>query len=1834
MKPSEDSHPPPRPSYLGEGITYPERGEPQSVDDIRTNLSERFLSLEDSVCATQKSSLDAKEPMQVFLRIRPFTGPEIEQRESQDCVSIPDPCSVLVKAPLSSQACRLSDKGSGSMAQKFTFTHVFGPETTQSQFFDGTLKKQVIDFMKGQSRLIFTYGVTNAGKTFTFQGTKVDAGILPRSMEMLFNAIEGKVYSKMDIKPHRCRDYIRLTKEQVRAENAFKNGVLRHTKEVDPQCTIRSNNRTSEDTTVFLNDEAAGLPNSSRVLSEFEERVRECEEFKLDVDGCVKFSVWVSFCEIYNECIYDLLDPVTGEKSYKRKTLRLAQDIKGFSFVKDLQWIQVSDAREACRVLSLGKKFQSIAFTKLNSSSSRSHSIFTVRLLKIEDADVPRVVKVSELTLCDLAGSERCTKTQNEGERLKESGNINTSLLILGKCINALKNSQLAKFQQHVPFRESKLTHYLQSFFTGKGKVCMIVNISQAASAYDETLNVLKFSAVAQKVLILDSSQALENLSLAQRKSAREVSFIINNADSKRLLSRKRATVQWESRLDDVVEDGGDDDGEEYVDTDDEDPLDCTNLDEPDEDELEEDEIIIKKEAYEKLLELVEDLKTKLVSAKRDKLLMELKIREEVAKEFTEHFMQRENDFGERLQKEKELLEERCDERMEIFQDLVRKCSNEEEEDDEEVEEGTKEPCSVTEAAVQADELSRPLQGFFSSMQSDLAVIKKQAVEAHHHIAAIHDDPEEIAALEQKCKQVTSDLSEVQEELKRKSADLARQMNQYTETRLQLEESEKALFAQKQRMDQLIDMSRQQDSVIDKLKDLISHWEAKCEDYEKTLNSLREEMAQISSDTSRKRPPVDHHSPEDQPPLKKDFVDPNDNRLKSEGKHTDAMQSRAESPILRELEDVKVEKENYKVQTVKLAQSVAELEEQLAGYEKKLIDLESKYKSVDSELQIQKDLTLSMEGTINMLKQEVDQNQLNIANKVAQIKTIQSKLEDFGKTDPSPGSGGTEFFNLNDLIEESTKRNLGQIGGQVGKMPSGRESAFYNAIEGLWKKCQDVLHESSKKNKRLLQFEKQLDDLKREMSVLQNEKESDVSSQVSVLKEKDELIVQLREQLAKHLESLKIQEIDYKNQLLSHSQQIKDLRLLADSYKEKSEKLSSLEDESKEKSVAIETLEKRLAELQAEHMGCEKKQKELNDEKSELEQKIRAVREERAAAETTANEKEKLVKESVGDVALLKKELLQKDSQLKTAQLDLQRKEEDYVELKDKLADAKKQMLQVEKEISAMREEKKTLTNKITEYEKLKKQMSSELEIKQRTIQQLGKEHRDYEKTDNTTQLYQKACEDVKAKEKLIEDMKLTLVEQEQTQEEQELALEAKTEEAEKLAGELELWKQKYREKISGKENVLELSRETNNNSETSNTQAIKLQNRLQELEEKCNNDKKKWFEERKTLIAQAKESESQRNREMRKFADDRERYGKQQAELDHLSAQLAEKDDTLQKWREERDTLLSALEVQLKNLLSSIAEKEKEIEILKNSNRGDSLTPPDSLAVEELKRQLVASEATIKEYQDQLAKLEHSQSSAMTAAEKVDPRNVMKSQDQSAIHCQEKKSSTSSGADSASDIQSQDGSDVVLDSSMISTENGKTSRFPQPQMEIRFSPVKPNKMEIKHRGDDSPVTVKISRPPRKRKSTDMEQDPVKIENRKNTRNNKMTPSFLASPAASIYSSKKQSLKKQPSTSSTASTQKKDGTLQKLGEFLQSSPSIFQTKAKKFLETIGAPKTTGAYTGRNADESKPKKSRRKLYTTEISAPLDIPAHAIIMDKNERESDHLIMKRRLRTRTAK
>ncbi|KAJ0060557.1 hypothetical protein NL108_016032, partial [Boleophthalmus pectinirostris] len=594
-------------------VGRPERVGPVEVEDIRKDLLRDFTALPTKV---------QSENLQVFLRIRPFTSAESDSGDTQDCVAIEGSDTVILKAPR-------TNKSLPQTGQRFSFTQVFSPDSSQRAVFEGSVRSRVRDVLDGGNCLVFTYGVTNAGKTFTFLGPDHDLGLLPRSLAVIFNSLEGRLYSRCDLKPLRCRDYTRLTPDQQNLESATKRTLLKLFKETDKSLTSGKS--------TFL--DGSNVTDSSLSSSS------EHDSFVLDVDDSVKFSVWVSFCEIYNDNIHDLLEHVPHGHQ-KRTVLRLSQDVKGNSFIKDLRWVQVNSSDEAYRVMKIGKKNQSISATRLNQLSSRSHSIFSIRLMKIDDVGVPRVVSISELALCDLAGSERCSRTQNCGERLKEAGNINSSLLTLSKCISAMRS----KFQQHVPFRESKLTHFLQFFFcgSGSGKVTMVVNINQSSSSLDETLNVLKFSALAQKVVVLTARPA--PLDAAPHRSAMELSLIIDEAETRRFRGRKSSMV-WERSLEDVLET---DDG---------------HSEEEEEEQSEMEDTVL--EAANTTMENTQVTHTHTQSVCALRLVLEAQIREEVSAEFMELFNKMEKDYSERLEKEREILEERAEKRVEILKNLV-----------------------------------------------------------------------------------------------------------------------------------------------------------------------------------------------------------------------------------------------------------------------------------------------------------------------------------------------------------------------------------------------------------------------------------------------------------------------------------------------------------------------------------------------------------------------------------------------------------------------------------------------------------------------------------------------------------------------------------------------------------------------------------------------------------------------------------------------------------------------------------------------------------------------------------------------------------------------------------------------------------------------------------------------------------------------------------------------------------------------------------------------------------------------------------------------------------
>uniref|UniRef100_A0A8D0A6T4 Kinesin-like protein n=1 Tax=Sander lucioperca TaxID=283035 RepID=A0A8D0A6T4_SANLU len=553
------------------------------------------------------------ERVKVFLRIRPLTETENVRGEEQGCVAVQDEETLLLKAPKESQNMRTAERGITQSMHKFSFSKIFGPETTQQQFYECTMKKMVKDVLQGENRLLYTYGVTNSGKTYTIQGTGREAGLVPRALVSLFRKLQGRLYSAMDLKPMMYQDVRQLDSGEVRVEEIRRNSLL---KEDENQTSRRGG------TTTVWDSGIGGLSSTSNLATQLDDTNSVCLEPDSlshsggdDLEEGVQFSIWVSFYEIYNEFLYDLLDASPSLQPRKRVTLRLSDDKQGNPYVKDLAWIQVRSAEEAWRILRAGRRNQSFASTHLNQNSSRSHSIFSIRVLHVRP-DAVKATHISELTVCDLAGSERC-KEQRNGERMKEANNINTSLLTLGRCIAALRHNQNNKSRppQVVPFRDSKLTRVLQGFFCGQGTSNMVVNINPCASIYDETLQALKFSAIATQLVHGPSTKT-------------RVAYILS-------LLREPTANGNESTV---------------------------TEDEEDESDIEDGDITMLN--TEALLQAIDVLKREVQRQREEREVLEANVREQVVSEMMEVISGMQDGFSETLEAERALIEERYEDKI------------------------------------------------------------------------------------------------------------------------------------------------------------------------------------------------------------------------------------------------------------------------------------------------------------------------------------------------------------------------------------------------------------------------------------------------------------------------------------------------------------------------------------------------------------------------------------------------------------------------------------------------------------------------------------------------------------------------------------------------------------------------------------------------------------------------------------------------------------------------------------------------------------------------------------------------------------------------------------------------------------------------------------------------------------------------------------------------------------------------------------------------------------------------------------------------------------------
>ncbi|GAA5799584.1 hypothetical protein HPULCUR_005000 [Helicostylum pulchrum] len=534
-----------------------------------------------------------KEPIKAYLRIRP--KPENYQSIEEPYIEIIDDTQVSMTPPQNSNAYRTRHRA----PERYRFTKVFQDRTNQTTFFNETIFDLVQDVLLGNNALLFAYGVTNSGKTFSVMGKVDNAGLLPRSLGLIFNSI-NEYQSKTKIKP------------------------AMHSLAQVYECEDEENRH-------VLNS-----CSNEEILQPLDETPT------IDIDPNFEYGIWVSFIEVYNEQVYDLLDTMT-KPGNKRKQLQLKYEQKsGNKYVADTNTVKVKTIQEALAIMKLGQQNRQVFSTLMNQTSSRSHSIFTIHVVKcpidennfvIED---PNYAIVSKLSIVDLAGSERYKNTNSSGQRLKEAGNINKSLMVLGQCMEVLRVNQIkaemGKNAAIVPFRHSKLTELFKSTFEGDGKAVIIVNVNPFDTGFDENSHVMKFAAVAKDVTTWKQFKPKLDLQNVQVNSKRP------RNETKELLPE---SPDEEEYVEDVEE------GEE------------------EEEELNDDNDYF----VDSLITQLNDLRNKWIDAETRATNAEIDVRAQVSKENDNELRKMEEMYLLALKRESDMMESQISNRLQLIAD-------------------------------------------------------------------------------------------------------------------------------------------------------------------------------------------------------------------------------------------------------------------------------------------------------------------------------------------------------------------------------------------------------------------------------------------------------------------------------------------------------------------------------------------------------------------------------------------------------------------------------------------------------------------------------------------------------------------------------------------------------------------------------------------------------------------------------------------------------------------------------------------------------------------------------------------------------------------------------------------------------------------------------------------------------------------------------------------------------------------------------------------------------------------------------------------------------------
>ena len=383
----------------------------------------------------------------------------------------------------------------------FYYDYVADMNSTQEELFQHCAKRICDNSLNGYNGTIFAYGQTGSGKTFTLLGSNI------------MKLTENKIRDNFSL------DNTNIEMNDLSQDNDIINISMNTNININGTSNLKrfsTGNITTNNQSIYqydINDQGIGL--LPRIIYYLFQNINDQKNEGID------FKLKISFLEIYQENISDLLNPDSSRFVQLR-------DIGSSIILDGLRKLIISSPEEALKYIIQGSKLRHTASTLMNNQSSRSHAVISIY---IEKTITPQIkspnqapntrqrakIQKSVFHIIDLAGSERQNKTGTTGERTKEAGSINKSLLNLSIVIREIINNK-----KQIPYRDSKLTHLLRDSLGGNAKTTIIAAVSPFDCNLSETISTLNFAQNAKKV----KNHAVVNEELSGAENIREMKIL------------------------------------------------------------------------------------------------------------------------------------------------------------------------------------------------------------------------------------------------------------------------------------------------------------------------------------------------------------------------------------------------------------------------------------------------------------------------------------------------------------------------------------------------------------------------------------------------------------------------------------------------------------------------------------------------------------------------------------------------------------------------------------------------------------------------------------------------------------------------------------------------------------------------------------------------------------------------------------------------------------------------------------------------------------------------------------------------------------------------------------------------------------------------------------------------------------------------------------------------------------------------------------------------------------------------------------------------------------